>query len=367
MALERHKQALRDFIARTSRGTSLHLPMWLLMCVSVGLPASAPGVFWTNFAGFSVATGLRLLFTNFCAQWVETRTRRARQIIRFLVFLPCLQWSLLAVISMQQGTLHPLMLPLLFVVVGLATAGTVVLSIDRSVRIWYPIAALAPSGAAFLLQPSPTDVLLAIMSVIVIVYVSAATRLVYDSYWAALNAGFVLEERARILESLSTTDALTQIPNRLHFERCMEVAWARAIRDIQPLSVLLIDLDHFKNINDTHGHSIGDDCLKAAARALVRSMLRDGDRVARWGGEEFIVLLPDASHEAAQSVAQRLLQNIAKTVIPSPSGMVRLTCSIGLATLSLDRPCRPEALINEADRALYQAKSQGRNRVSCAA
>jgi diguanylate cyclase (GGDEF)-like protein len=365
--VNREQQALLELIQRTKRGTFLHLPIWMLMGICVAMPAVDARTYWINCAGFAVSTALRIVFYR-GSKLVERHPDAARQLLRILIFAPCLQWSLLATAGALPGPLHVLMLPLLLMVVGLATAGTVVLAVDGLVRIWFPIFALVPVGFGTLLaQPRPMGLLLALMDVLTIVYVAAATRVVHDDYWASLDARALLEERARALETLSTTDALTQIPNRLHFERCLEEAWAQAALEQKPLSVLLVDLDHFKSINDTHGHSFGDDCIKAAARALRGGLLRETDLVARWGGEEFVVLLPHTDSDGAQDIAQRLLGGIAGTVIPSPDGTIRLACSIGVASRYPDARARPKSLINEADRALYEAKNQGRNRVAAAA
>jgi diguanylate cyclase (GGDEF)-like protein len=368
--LNREQQALSDFVQRAHRGLYLHPALWLLLTVFDGMARTAPTLFWIYTAGFAVLTALRLIFLRKSAPLLQRHPVRARRLIRLQVFAPCMQWSLLAVISTSAGPLHVLMLPMILVMVGLATAGTVVLSIDNFVRIWFPIVALVPLGAAvFLTQPAPMGQLLPIMIFITLAYVYVSTRVVNQDYFTALEVRSVLEERASILESLSTTDPLTQIPNRLYFERCLEQAWSDAARERRPISVMLVDLDHFKGINDTHGHLIGDECLKAAAKTMIRGMLRAGDSVARWGGEEFAVLLPEADAEAAQLVAQRILKAVSATLVPYPGGMVRLGCSIGVATL------KPEAadvrgarsLVSEADKALYAAKSQGRNRVVAAA
>jgi diguanylate cyclase (GGDEF)-like protein len=366
--MNRDQQAMRDFAKRTKRGVYLHLPLWLLMSSFVGMAKSAPRMFWINCAGFVTTTVLRALFFTRSAALTATPTQHGKRALQVQAFIPCVHWSLLAALSTHVGVLQPLMLPLTLVMVGLATAGSVVLSIDFTVRRWFPLVSLVPIGVGYLLyQPRPMNLLFVTMVVIVMLYVAAATRLVHDDYWEALEGRNLLLERAKNLESLSTTDGLTQISNRLHFDRCLEQAWARAKLDQQPVSVLLVDLDHFKSINDTYGHSIGDECLKAAAQSMVKAMLRETDRVARWGGEEFIVLLPNTDRVAANAVAQRVLMAVGNTLIPYSGGMVRLACSIGVATLNPRDRVERKKLINDADRALYEAKSQGRNRVVAAA
>jgi diguanylate cyclase (GGDEF)-like protein len=366
--VNRDQLALLEFIRRTKRGVFLHLPLWLTMSICAGLPASEPWLFYGNAAIFALVTVLRVALTLRADALVARHRKAAARVMRVLVFAPCLQWSVLATAANFAGPVHVLMLALQFTTVGLATAGTVVLAIDRFVRIWYPIVAVMPLGLAVLVaQPGPMGLMLFLMDISMILYVSAATRAVHDDYWASLDNRSMLEKRAETLETLSHTDLLTQIPNRLHFEYRLEQAWAAATRERQPLSVLLVDLDHFKTINDTHGHAIGDDCLKAAARALTFGMLRESDLVARWGGEEFIVLLPDTDRETAHSVAERLLGSVGSTRIPCQGGYIGLACSIGVATRYPHGKRNPSSLVKEADRALYEAKNQGRNRVVQAA
>src|SRR5690606_4735256 len=192
--------------------------------------------------------------------------------------------------------------------------------------------------------------------------VRVARALGHD-YWLGQRSRLLLEERARQLEVLSLTDTLTQIPNRLYFERRLAMEWASARRAHLPLSVAIIDLDHFKSINDTHGHPFGDECLKATANALQSELLRTTDEVARYGGEEFIVLLPQVSLEGAVAVAQRLLESVHEVVVTSGSASTRMSCSIGVACTIPAQPGSADALIKAADRALYEAKQQGRNRV----
>jgi len=162
---------------------------------------------------------------------------------------------------------------------------------------------------------------------------------------------------------LSVTDALTQVHNRLYFEHRLVAEWSRAAREAEPLSVLIIDLDHFKKINDTCGHPFGDRCLVAAAQALRAALHRANDVLARYGGEEFAVLLSGADARAAQQVADRLLASVGAVELSHEDRTVRLACSIGVSTIVPASMSSPSSAVSEADKALYAAKQQGRNRV----
>jgi diguanylate cyclase (GGDEF)-like protein len=163
------------------------------------------------------------------------------------------------------------------------------------------------------------------------------------------------------LEDLATTDGLTRLYNRRHFMERAESEFERSLRYRRELSVFLIDADHFKAINDSHGHDAGDRALRLLAGAC-RQGLRQLDVIARYGGEELVVLLPETSAAVAYETAERLRRSIEQLQIPVSEGEVRLTVSIGVATAGPDTET-VAALINQADRALYEAKRGGRNRV----
>lgn len=166
------------------------------------------------------------------------------------------------------------------------------------------------------------------------------------------------------LESLATTDGLTRLPNRRHFMERAESEFIRSQRYNRELSLLLLDVDHFKRINDTHGHDAGDQVLRLLAQTC-RENLRQLDVVARYGGEEFIVLLPETAAATAREVAERLRLAIAALQPEVGGAQLQVTASIGVATAGPETECI-EALINIADRALYAAKHAGRNRVVAA-
>jgi diguanylate cyclase (GGDEF)-like protein len=165
------------------------------------------------------------------------------------------------------------------------------------------------------------------------------------------------------LEVLAITDPLTELYNRRYFETVMEREFSRTVRYKSPSSCLMIDVDHFKNVNDEYGHRAGDLVLKELA-TIIKDCLRKIDTVARWGGEEFIVLLPGTNKTNALRAASRILNSISGHKF---SGIAQqITVSIGIASVP-DPPINSaERLIDTADFALYEAKSKGRNRIEVA-
>ncbi len=168
------------------------------------------------------------------------------------------------------------------------------------------------------------------------------------------------------LEELSRSDPLTGLANRRQFDEIKEAEFRRALRQDQPLAVLMCDVDFFKRYNDHYGHAQGDQCLRMVADTLQSVFARAGEVVARLGGEEFVVLLPGVDAEAARRAAVRLQQRLAERELPHEASVVSsyVTFSIGLAVLNPDTMDQFDQLLHRADEALYRAKTQGRNCIS---
>lgn len=175
----------------------------------------------------------------------------------------------------------------------------------------------------------------------------------------------VTQER---LKYLGLTDALTGVNNRRYFDQRLVEEIARSLRSGQRLSCIFVDIDHFKQVNDTHGHPVGDKVLQGVAQR-IREQMRSADVVARFGGEEFALLLVQTGQELALDVAERIREEVAQRPIPAHSGLsVPITLSLGVSTLipgrdQGDLQALSERLIGAADRALYAAKNGGRNQV----
>ncbi|MBD8526204.1 GGDEF domain-containing protein [Pseudomarimonas arenosa] len=161
-------------------------------------------------------------------------------------------------------------------------------------------------------------------------------------------------------------DPMTGLSNRRSTQQRLQAELTRSQRSRQPLSVILLDIDHFKRINDSYGHDVGDEVIRAMA-ALLKSVVRGGDDAGRWGGEEFIVLLPEVTAEAACGVAERIRRQSEALCVEyaEAEAPVRFTVSLGVAEWQPSESI--EQLVKRADEALYQAKSEGRNRVVRAA
>ena len=164
---------------------------------------------------------------------------------------------------------------------------------------------------------------------------------------------------------MSRIDALTNIPNRRYFDEFLSNEWNRSARLGMPVSLALIDADHFKQLNDTYGHQAGDDCLKEIGNTLDKFAQRPSDLCARYGGEEFAVIYGGTSLEVSLQLISRLHDEIRSLEIPNENAptLPTLTASIGLATMFPDRSNQPADLIAAADKLVYAAKENGRNQI----
>jgi len=177
----------------------------------------------------------------------------------------------------------------------------------------------------------------------------------------------LLSENNKRLEQLSNLDSLTGLANRRCFDESLGNELSRSSRDQTSMSLILLDIDYFKEFNDTYGHLVGDECLKQIANVLQKSIGRANDLVARFGGEEFAVILPSTDLKGGQIIAERLRREVQNLNLTSPKVSIarHITISLGLVSTSNngEKNITSEALIAQADKALYEAKKQGKNRV----
>jgi diguanylate cyclase (GGDEF)-like protein len=171
-----------------------------------------------------------------------------------------------------------------------------------------------------------------------------------------------LRRRVGQLEELIARDPLTGLYNVRHLQEVLPAMLERTRRNHRPLCLIMLDLDHFKQVNDTWGHEVGNLALRQTAR-ILSAQVRIVDTVCRYGGEEFVVILPDTGLRAAVRIAERIRQAIAEAPVEHPGGHFQMTVSMGLEIHRPQDEIDPEGLIEAADKLLYQAKQAGRNRV----
>jgi diguanylate cyclase (GGDEF)-like protein len=222
---------------------------------------------------------------------------------------------------------------------------------------------VVPAGLIMLFSGDPVEWTWGALSLAFLVYVLPSAYRRQQDYRVAVGTTLLLEERTRELEQISFTDTVTGLKNRNYFDTHLELEWKRAHRLHYPLSLLLVDLDRFKHINDTFGHPAGDACLAAMGAHLLRDRHRTGDVLARIGGDEFAILLINCDATAAEVIAASVCQGMRELQLVEQGQQLCVTASIGLCTATPSAPDLADikAFVACADSALYVAKAKGRD------
>ncbi len=235
------------------------------------------------------------------------------------------------------------------------------------------IASGTPAVDAYELEEAPKDSATAVL----LRTLGNLYHALSEQHRALANANQLLEQRVAertqalarangLLEKASRTDGLLGIANRMCLDETLEREWRRAMREHAPLALLMIDVDHFKRYNDAYGHQSGDACLRAVARAAAGVLHRPGDLLARYGGDELMVMLPNTTADGARVLAHAIHEAIGQLHLSHQASPVldRVTVSVGVAAAIPEDDAAPAGLIAVADQALYAAKAAGRNRVA---
>jgi diguanylate cyclase (GGDEF)-like protein len=270
-------------------------------------------------------------------------------------------WGVMTAWILFDDTFTDLRTIILIITPAFALGGACTLSISSQIRTLYPAFMFLPFIAILLLQGDTQSLSLAALTSICLIYIYSSTKATHDDYWAAVTNHMIAEERAQLMEKLSTTDQLTQLKNRMYFDKEFTKEWQRCSRLQSPLSMIMIDLDYFKKINDNYGHVFGDECLRLVAVTIRNIVARPTDCIARYGGEEFVVLLPSTNTEATKMLALRMIDAVANLELDNNEEKVKITCSIGGASIIPQFNQCQDSLIKAADTVMYEAKDAGRN------
>ena len=245
--------------------------------------------------------------------------------------------------------------------VGLCSGGMLAYNPCIVLTLLYNLFLLAPMAVYTLTQTS--DYPLGGMVVVASAYLLLAAHGASKAYWAGIENERLLEEKSRELKRMGLRDGLTGLNNRKCFDGKLAFEWKRAVRNSSPLSLLMCDIDHFKQVNDQYGHLAGDAFLQMTARLMENVFRRETDIVARYGGEEFVVLMPDTSLDLARAKAEELRGCLEEASLKYEGQLIRTTLSIGAAGTAMAMGGNAESLLSVADQCLYDAKANGRNQV----
>jgi len=354
-------QALHDLTNRSKGGIIMYSCVWLMITLIYDIHTSHTDFFVLNLAAFIILVTLRLAHLYCMRNAYQYKSATLMQWFVGNLLLCAVHWGLMTAWVIHDPTLSEINLLFLIITPAFALGGASTLSISSEIKVLYPTLMFFPMILALLADGGLQEYLLATLCGITLIYIFVSTNASHKDYWEAITNYMVAEERAEQMEKLSVTDPLTKLHNRMYFDSEYTKEWKRSLRLKAPLSVIMMDIDFFKNINDTYGHIFGDDCLKVIAQTIGAEAKRPTDRIARYGGEEFVMLLPNTNAEGAKTIANRIRKAVENIVIDFEGETVKMTISIGGATavptLNEDR----SLLLRRSDSALYHAKESGRN------
>lgn len=357
---EIQKRIDMELINRSVPSLVVYALIFPITFLPTGFYETEPQVSWTFTLSTWFMCVLRLIYKGLTKQYYDK--------------MPALWMRLFYACSLVNGSILGIFFALVFyneaynamfvitlvIIAGMASGGLSALSPNMFISVVYPHVLVAPVYLGFLFgyEVNATMVAIAIYAF----YLNIVSKVANQEYLRTFDIEAELAKQKNELETLSQTDALTGIFNRGHFNSIYAVSWGTAMRKQSYLVFMLIDVDHFKKVNDRYGHLCGDACLINIAKILSSHFKRNTDVLCRFGGEEFAGLIIGTELEKVFEIAENIRVEIQNTPQHFDDQTFSVTVSIGIALAHPTRHCKQTALIDEADQALYRAKNEGRNR-----
>ena len=351
-------QMNKDVADRSIPGTFIYLLIWFCIGYLInGTSTDVELIKWINAISilmFSVAV-IRIYLIYLAKKHLE-QLNLCRGLLIVGMILSSLTWGVVAALPFLDTPMASQKEIIIISTVGICGGGVLSFYASR-LFIWLFLGCmLLPILIVNLFIVSPINFEAVSVVTIYSIGLLSVTKQPYREYLSSLISYLKLEEN-------SNTDALTGIRNRRFFDNQLIEEVHRANRSNTELSLILLDADHFKQVNDKYGHPVGDKCLVHIANHLKRSFNRVSDTVARFGGEEFAVILPNTSSKECAELAEKVRRTIEESKVQSDHQQIALSISLGCYSIEASNIPSPEELIQKADKALYQAKELGRNRV----
>lgn len=355
--------------ANAKRTVSVYPLLYLVLGVQSDFLTASWSGYWVVWLLLTLLSVLRFWQCTQLTGWSSVRWYRT---FSFLALLHVLVWSLQVAYIVLPSGMNLTSSLWLIVTAGITAGGSSSLSPSRSQAIAFTSVGLVPVVLALLWVQTEGAVAFALCMVIFLINILSIAWQQSALYRSALLDNLGLELYAQALEESGRTDALTGLFNRGYFNEQSQAEWRRSARNGQSLALLLLDIDHFKSVNDRHGHLVGDRCLQLAASLLKNCVRRPSDLVARFGGEEFVLLLPETDVLGAQQLAEGVVQLFEQRGKPTGSTVegfadiehIGFTVSVGVVAYHPAQGGSVERLLDCGDKALYRAKAAGRNQVS---
>ncbi|MFL0809410.1 MAG: diguanylate cyclase [Agarilytica sp.] len=354
-------EVFRYIVSQNRSGTSFLTAIWLILMLPAIVENPSSSFVWVNAAVLAFFD-INLLVYRRKQHTIEDDREIAQRAFLLINHLNALYWGGLIAYVLYDPAYVNVRFSAALMLAFSTIAGFYVWLISRFAGRLYMILLFAPSIAVLIFSGELSAVLSAafILFSLVIIVQQGDNRA--KLFLASAQQQVTLAEQADRYKKISNLDALTKTNNRRYFDKTLPTELDKSLENEDPISLLVIDIDHFKRVNDNHGHAAGDSCLKHSA-ALVRQEIRsDIDILCRYGGEEFTLILPNCPHDAATNIASRICQAFRDHPLDYQGTNITFTVSIGCASVQ-SKPCSDKALFELADKALYEAKERGRNQV----
>ncbi len=345
----------QDLDRRSINGSYAYLAVWSVIGFTTGFSNDHGFIFWGLFGVLLFFAATRLLLSKFSSGIREHNRNLWLGLFLLNALGPSSVYSITLSLSFFDPVFSPIMLYLLMTVFAFVSGGVINFSPNPKVLFAFLVVLVVPSmftAMTVAQEHFPVGVLLVVYAVFMF---AQSNRLIGDYHQ-------MIKQQVQ-LEEINTQDPLTGIGNRRLFDESLSLAWKTKLRSAKSVGLLIIDIDHFKSINDTHGHAAGDEVIKAIAECLRQCCQRETDIIARFGGEEFTVLIAPTSKNEIEGLAEKIRTLVEASTVQYEHQQLKVTVSVGAAIVAPTIDTSPDDLFKLADQCLYEAKEGGRNRV----
>ncbi|REL28180.1 GGDEF domain-containing protein [Thalassotalea euphylliae] len=354
-SIQVNEQVEQDIERRTLNGCYIYLLGWLAIGIGTDFYRQQTTWFYSIACALFLLGAFRIIFYYSSRSLKQYSHKVWWLLLRASVLLPCLIFSSVFALSMLRPEFEPLFIYVFMTLFALVSSGTMTYSLDRSLYSYYLASNTAiPIITVVLMSDSVVAQLEVGMLFFYSIYMLFQGRQLNSEYHEKLN-------QEQTLKELSIKDSLTGIYNRRHFDQYLAHAWDANMRRQTMLSIVIVDIDYFKKVNDKYGHPAGDETIKHVASVMKSTFQRDTDIVARIGGEEFAVIVTDTEQTDVFSLVETLREEISSSTIYFNQHDFSVTVSAGIYSLVPNQQSSASNLMSSADKALYQAKANGRN------